>query len=216
MSKGERTVVHDGGQLFRVEHQLIDGRKQPYEFVRRIGATTVLPITNINGSPHVVAIHNTRTFYGSSLGLPGGNHDGGFEDPEDPAVAGLRELVEEAGYGYPDASEQNVSTFLLRAVSSTILYNRNFAIARDVEYIGGEEHNINEIVDPRPVPVDEYLDPIFAMRRGELYPEINLAFAKAGMEVGREQTTDWIVNGDRSPYADDVVASFEPWMLPVE
>jgi 8-oxo-dGTP pyrophosphatase MutT (NUDIX family) len=216
MGKPERKVVYDGGQFFRVEHQPIEGRERPYEFVRRIGATTVLPIISLDGSPHVLGIHNTRAFYGASLGLPGGNADGGFEHPEHPTVTGIREVGEETGYGYPGDSRPNVNTFLLRAVSNSILYDRSFSIARDLEYVGGEVMSAHEVVDLRPMPVDEYLAPVFAMQRGELYPEVVLAIAKSGVTVGIDETTDWIVRGDSSPYAQDVVASFDPWMVSVE
>lgn len=216
MSRLEREVVYDGGQFFRVEHQPVDGRELPYEFVRRIGATTVLPIINLDGRPHVLGIHNTRAFYGASLGLPGGNADGRFDNPEHPTVTGLREVGEETGYGYPAGRKPNVDTFLLRAVSNSILYDRSFSIARDLDYIGGEVKSAHEVVDLRPMPVDDYLTSVFAMQRGELYPEVVLAIAKAGVTVGIDKTTDWIVRGDESPYAQDVVASFSPWMAPVE
>ncbi len=215
MSKTERAVAYDGGQLFRVEHQPIDGRRMPYEFIRRVGATTVLPITEVAGEPHIVSIYNTRAYYGGRLGLPGGNADGRFDNPEHPTATGLREVHEETGYGYRPDTLPNVDTFVMRPVSTTILYDRSFSVVRGLEYIGGEDNNPREVVEPRLVSVEEYLDPLFAMRRGELYPEINLAIAKAGLEVGRDQTTDWVINGEQSSYAQEVVASFDPWMTHV-
>lgn len=217
MSEVQRTIVHQG-QFFRVEHQPIDGRELPYEFVRRIGATTVLPIVSGPGlyaEPYVVSIHNTRAFYGASFGLPGGNANGGFDRPEHPTLTGLRETREETGYGYPQNKEPNVDSFLLRDVSNTILYDRSFLVARGLEYMGGELHSAHEVVEPRLVPLEDYLQPLFAMQGGHLYPEINLAIAKAGLEIGREETTDWLVLGEQSPYAADVIASFEPWMRAV-
>lgn len=212
MKNNERAVVYDNGQLFRVEHQQIPGRDRPYEFVRRIGATVVLPITQIEDRPHVVGIHNTRAYYGPSLGLPSGNAEGRFAHPEHPARTGLRELQEETGYGYAPDHAPNVDVFRLRAVSNTILYDRHFAVARDVEHIGGELYSPREVVDLRIAPLEEYLDPLFAMKQGALYPEVNLSLAKAAREVGHDETLDWIVNGGESPYADEVIASFEPWM----
>jgi hypothetical protein len=216
MSKGERTVVYDGGQLFRVEHQVIDGRRLPYEFVRRVGATTVLPITTMDDKPHVIGIRNTRAFYGTSMGLPGGNADGGFENPEHPGRVGVRELGEEAGYGYPAGATPNIDTFLLRPVSNSILYDRSFSVARDVTYVGGEHANPNEVVEVVAAPLDEYMEPIFALRQGDLYPELSLAFARARQEVGHDQVIDWLSRGGDSPHASDVVESFGPWMTLVE
>ena len=168
----------------------------------------------MEGAPHILGVVNTRAFYGTTPGLAGGNADGGFDNPEHPTVTGLRELREETGHGYPQGAAQNVDTFLMRAVSTTILYDRSFSVVRGVEYVGGEVHSPHEVIELAPVPVDEYLDPIFGMRNGNLFPEINLAIAKAGLEVGRDETTDWIVRGGESPYAEAVVASFEPWMTP--
>jgi 8-oxo-dGTP pyrophosphatase MutT (NUDIX family) len=215
MSTGERAVVYEGGRLFRVEHQPVPGRDAPYEFIRRIGATTVLPITNIDGEPHVVAILNNRAFYGASFGLPGGNADGGFDRPEHPTLTGLRETKEEIGYGYWEGVEPNVDTFVMRPISSTILYDRSFSVARGLEYIGGELHSPHEIITASTMPLQKYIDPLFRMNRGELYPEINLAIAKAGQEVGHTPVIDWLANGGQSQYAAAIVQSFEPWMTPV-
>jgi hypothetical protein len=147
--------------------------------------------------------------------LPCGNADGGFDNPEHPTQTGLRELGEETGFGYKPGVTPDVDTFMLRPVSNTILYDRSFSVVRGVEHIGGEVMSAHEVIDLRITPVDEYLDPLFTMRRGELYPEVNMAIAKAGMEIGREQVTDWILRGTESAYAEEVIASFDPWMQPV-
>jgi hypothetical protein len=105
MTGSERTVKYDG-QLFRVEHQNVDGRDLPYEFVRRIGAVTMLPIILEDPNhPLALVVQNKRLYYGTSVSLPGGNKDGGFENPEPPVSTALRELREETGYGYKDGDK---------------------------------------------------------------------------------------------------------------
>lgn len=214
MSTEGRSVAYDGGQLFRVEHQIVPGRQRPYEFVKRIGATTVLPITEIGGEPYVVAIHNTRAYYGAREGLPCGNAEGGFDNPEHPTDTGLRELREETGYGYAAGAQPNVDTFTLRPVSNTILYDRSVSVVRGVQYLGGEDDNPREVIKVQPVPLNEYITPMFRLQREELYPEFNMALAKAAMEVGEDLVLDWLARGVDSPDAPAVVASFQPWMMP--
>ncbi|MEK7152832.1 MAG: NUDIX domain-containing protein [Patescibacteria group bacterium] len=214
MSGAGRSVAYDGS-LFRVEHQPIKDRVLPYEFVHRIGATTVLPIAEIDGEPKVLGIRNTRAYYGVSLGLPGGNAGGGFDNPEHPTDTGLRELREETGYGYREGVFPDADTFLLRSASNSILYNRSFSVVRGIEYVGGEVNSAHEVVEVQPVSLEEYMNPLFVGKCGELYPEINLAIVNAGLAVGRKPVLDWVMNGSQSEYTEAVVASFEPWMSPV-
>jgi 8-oxo-dGTP pyrophosphatase MutT (NUDIX family) len=213
--KSPRSVVYDDGQLFKVEHQLVEGRELPYEFVSRVGAVTILPIIHQRpADPQALVIHNKRLYYGSSVGLPGGNLDGGFENPEPPAVTAERELREETGYGYEQPEDRDISTFALRNLSNTIAYTRYFAVMRGVRGIGGADDNPHEIVTLRPMPLDAYVDPLFRLSRGEMYPEVNAAFAKANMELGRDAVMGWLV-GDDIPGAARVPETFEPWLLPV-
>ncbi len=211
MSDAPRETVHNGG-LFRLEHQPVDGYPVPYEFVRRIGAVTMLPIFYGAGGPNVLAIHNARLYYGSSIGLPGGNMEGGFDEPELPATTAERELKEETGYGFRSVSSRNLDIFSLRGLSSTITYPRFFAVMRNVVYLGGEDDNPHEVVTPQPVPLDEYVDKLFRLERGELYPEVNAAFAKAGMQLGKDAVREWLLRGSDSRHGEEVTAAFEPWM----
>lgn len=215
MKNIDRKVAYDGGQLYRVEHQPVDGRELPYEFVRRIGATTVLPITVLNDVQTVIGIHNKRAYYGMSLNLPGGNAEGGFARPEHPRDTGLREMREEIGYGYLPGMAHNVDTFELRPVNNSLDYPRHFAIARGVGYMGGEVNSAHEVVDLRYVPLSEYAEYMFEMRCREVFPEVNLAVVKAVHDVGHDETLDWLSNGSASAYADAVTSSFDPWMRPV-
>lgn len=210
-------MKYDGG-LFRVEHQPVPGKDKPYEFVRRIGAVTVLPIAkNDSGEPVVLTIDNKRLHYGmSELSLPGGNVDGGHDNPDTAVDTALRELSEETGYGYNDPAEQNVDPFILRTVSNTIDYPRFLVVTRNVEYIGGEDDNPAEVVTLRPTPIEEYVDELLALRNGRTYPEVNAAFAKAGSECGRQAVVSWLAGDMSTPNAAAVPQSFEPWLLPTQ
>ncbi|HZM63596.1 MAG TPA: NUDIX domain-containing protein [Candidatus Saccharimonadales bacterium] len=214
MSRPDRTIVYEGG-LFRVEHQPVKDRTDPYVFVRRVGAVTALPIIkDASGEPFVLTIDNNRRYYGMlALSLPSGNVNGGHDNPDTPADTALRELIEETGYGYSDPSQQSMDTFTLRTVSNTIDYPRFLVVARSVEYIGGEDHNPAEVIALRPTPVGEYLDELLNLRNGRTYPEVNAAFAKAGMECGREAVMAWLVGDKSAPNAAAVPQSFEPWLL---
>lgn len=217
-TRGPETVAYDGGQLFRVTHVEQPNRPggKPYEFVHRIGAVHVLPVTSIEGQPHVLAIKNTRAHYGTSFGLPGGHRDGGFDTPEPVIDAGLRELTEETGYGYSGGSPVNVDAFDLRRISATIRYPRSFMVARNVIEIGGAHNNPREQVVPELVPLDEYASPLFDGDRTELHPEINVSFMRAGLLLGREAVLNWLQHGQESAYASDVIQSFSPWLCPTE
>jgi 8-oxo-dGTP pyrophosphatase MutT (NUDIX family) len=208
-------IVYDNGQLLRVEHRHIPGRDRPYEFVHRVGATVVMAITNAQTDPHVLVARTTRAGYGVSHdSLPGGNADGRFESPEHPTVTGLRELREETGFGYTEGTLWKQDTLLLHGVSKTILYDRHLLVARDVVEIGGKLDNPREVVDITPTPLDEFMDPLYAGSRENIFPEIQLAMIKAGSEVGRDEVRDWMINGANSEAADAVVAGFSPWMQP--
>jgi len=213
MTKPGREVVFED-QLFRVEHQPVDGRAMPYVFVTRIGAVTILPIIQRPAeTPQALVIQNKRLYYGTSVGLPGGNIDGGFERPERPALTAERELLEETGYGYSWPGDRNIDVFRLRNLSNTIDYPRFFAVMRGVDYVGGEDNNPHEIVTCRPMPLDEYVDPLFELDRGEMYPEVNAAFARAERRLGREAAMSWLL-AERVPQAADVPQAFAPWLLP--
>jgi hypothetical protein len=155
MTIGERTIALDG-RLYRAEHEDV-GREFPYEHLHRIGATIVMPITEINGSAHVVEIHNQRICYGKTVGLPGGNAEGGFDDPEDPTVTGLRELRQETGHGYPEGASPNIDTFALPPLSTTFRWARAFMVARGVVEIGGQQTSPAESIEVRPVPLEEFM-----------------------------------------------------------
>jgi 8-oxo-dGTP pyrophosphatase MutT (NUDIX family) len=206
------TTAYDGGQLFRIRHVEQPGRPNglPYEFVDRVGAVVILPLTMIDDEPHVVAIQNTRAYYGASYGLPSGNRDGRFDAPEPIAAAGLRELQEETGYGYAAVSSMDIHVFNLRALSNTIRYQRSFMVARNVQPIGGMQDNPREKVVPQLVPLATYMEPFFEGNRGELYPEINVAFMRAGLVAGRQAVLEWTQTGQPS----DVATLFEPWLQP--
>jgi 8-oxo-dGTP pyrophosphatase MutT (NUDIX family) len=183
--------------------------------VRRIGAVTMLPIILEDPNhPLALVVQNKRLYYGTSVSLPGGNKDGGFENPEPPVSTALRELREETGYGYKDGSKPRIDCFDLRTLSSTIDYVRSFVIIRGVAYLGGEDDNPHEVVTPQPIPLEEYIDPLFKLQRGEIYPEVNAAFAKAALEVGREAVMDWLV-GNNTAETAQVPQSFKPWLLQV-
>lgn len=214
MSDRPRIVDYERG-LFRVELQPIDGRMEPYIFVRRVGAVTVLPvIRDPSGQALVLTIDNDRRYYGAAaLSLPGGNIDGGHDHPEQVADAALRELREETGFGYVDSRVQNITIFALRRISSSIEYPRFFAVVRDVEYVGGEVSGSAEIVRRRPISLEIYVDELLKLKNGRIYPEVNSAFAKAGMECGKDAVLAWLM-GDESVRGSGAVArSFEPWLI---
>jgi 8-oxo-dGTP pyrophosphatase MutT (NUDIX family) len=214
MGHPRREIDYERG-LFRIELQPVEGRSEPYIFVRRIGAVTVLPILRDSaGEALVLTIDNRRRYYGmSELSLPGGDIDGGHDRPEAPVDAALRELREETGFGYADPTRQNVSIFALRPLSSTIEYPRFFAVARCLEYLGGEESNPVEAITVRPTALAEYVDELLHLRNGRTYPEVNSAIAKAGMECGRKAVLSWFISDLSVPNAAAVPNSFEPWLM---
>lgn len=208
MADPERDIIYSG-VLFRLEHQPLAGHTNPHEFVRRIGAVTVLPIITTGTETTVLAIQNRRDYYGVSTGLPSGNADDGFEHPENPYKTAVRELQEETGH-VPQQGLAGVEVFRMRNVSSTIDYPRYFAVARNVLHIGGELNDEHEQITLTPLSLEEYMAPVFALSRGDLYPEVNLAFAKAALEHGQEVVIDWIRDGSNAP---DIHSSFEPWIM---
>lgn len=212
ISRPARTTAYDIGGFFRVEHQTVPHKPLPYEFVKRIGAVTMLPIRfDHEGKAQALVIENTRYHYGTALGLPAGNMDGGIDLPESPKDTALRELQEETGYGYPEDAKPDIAMFRLRTVSNTIDYPRYFGIMRDVSYIGGEKLAEHEQIVRQPIPLEQYVDPLFTLERGETYPEINAAFAKAGMAVGREAVLHWLTT-PKQP-ATLMAEHFSPWLL---
>lgn len=213
MANPSRTVYES--PLFYVKEVPIDGREAPYTFVHRIGAVTVLPIIDSPaGQSHVLTINNNRRHYGlSAASLPGGNIDGGHITPEDPGAAALRELAEETGHGYKDGTPPNMDVFALRAVSNTIFYPRFFAVVRNVEPICPPDDDPAEVIDCCPTPLETYTDELLQLRNGRTYPEVNAAFAKAGMEVGREAVLGWLAGDMEVAGASDVPESFEPWLI---
>ncbi len=203
-------VQYDGA-FFRVEHVPIEGREAPYEFVHRIGAVTILPILGDTVSEaSVLMIRNQRTHYGTFHELPGGNIDGGHDTPENPFRTGHRELAEETGYVPADRSE--LELFLMRDVSRSILYPRYFGVARGVTYVGSEAASPSEVITAEPVALEEYLSSLLKLERGEAFPEVTLAFAKAAMAYGQDVLAKWLVTGS---VPEDVATSFSPWLYPV-
>lgn len=162
--------------------------------------------------PLALVVENKRYHYGTAVSLPGGNIDGGLDTPEHPRRTAVRELQEETGYGYASDAEQEVSLFALRGVSNSIDYPRFFAVMHNVEYIGGQVHSPQEIVTPQPIPLAEYVDPLLTLERGEIYPEVNAAFAKANMELGRQAIMEWLVQPATAD-AHAIEASFDPWLI---
>jgi 8-oxo-dGTP pyrophosphatase MutT (NUDIX family) len=213
MNIGERSVVASG-RLFQVEHEEV-GREFPYEHLRRIGATLVLPITEIDGAPHVVEIHNDRVSYGKTVGLPGGNAEGGFDNPENPVETGLRELQQETGYGYPEGTNPDIDIFKLPPLSTTFRWERAFMVARNVVEIGGQETSPAESIEVQPVPLDKFMEPVLALDRGDLFQETTMAFVRAHRAVGPEGVLDWLLRGAESAHADTVVDGFGRWMTPI-
>lgn len=210
----ERTIAYDIGGFFRVEHQPVPHKDRPYEFVKRIGAVTTLPITlNQRGEAFALTTLTKRHYYGEApLSLPAGNTDGGFENPETPDKTALRELKEETGYGYNNLADDALSVFRLRGVSNTIDYPRYFAVMRNVVEIGGKDDNPHEVVTLTPTPLREYIEPFFGLQRGETYPEVNTAFAKAGMELGKEAVMQWLI-APTDELCTQIHESFEPWLI---
>lgn len=209
MTKPDRTIAYDAGGLFRVEHQTVGHRDTPYEFVRRIGAVTILPIvSNPDGSSDVLTIRNVRTHYGTIFEIPGGNIDGRFSQPETPEAAAARELQEETGYRAE--GEGGFEVFRMREISRSILYPRYFAVARNLAFVGGTIDSFSEQITIEPTPLDQYLDTLLDYSRGEAYPEVTLAFAKAVAEFGRQDLQEWITTGSS---ASPIPASFSPWLL---
>jgi 8-oxo-dGTP pyrophosphatase MutT (NUDIX family) len=210
-----QTTAYDNGSLFRLRQQTVPHKAQPYEFVDRRGAVTIMGVTNIKTKPHVLQCRIQRSVYGESVSLPGGNSDGSFHNPEAPLATALRELREEIGYGYTADSldKSKISLFRLREVSTTIDYPRYLAILRDVVKRYDPEDNPHEIVEPVPIAAQAYLTGLYTLERGETYPELNAGFARAGITAGRAAVSKWL----SQPVADDARAiehTFEPWLIP--
>jgi len=214
MTDASRITVYES-RLFRVEQQPVTGRQEPYTFVKRIGAVTVLPVIKSRaGDPQVLTIDNDRRYHGmSAKSLPSGNVDGGHDTPDTAADTALRELAEETGYGYRHPDQQNMDIFRLREGSNTIDYPRFFAVVRGVEYLAIEQESPAEIISVSPTPLEEYMDELLRLNNGRLYPEVNSAFAKAGMECGREAVLGWLQGDLTVPSAAGVPQSFEPWLI---
>jgi len=209
----ERITAYDIGGFFRVEHQQVPHKSKPYEFVTRIGAVTMLPVAlDAKGIPQAVVIKNERYHYGTSVNLPAGNLGGSIDRPEDPRRTALRELREETGYGYPRGVASAISMFRLREVSNSIDYPRFFGVMHGVEYIGGQQASDHEKITLQPIPLEDYIDPLLCLQRGETYPEVNAAFAKAGMELGRSAITEWLVAPTEQNTAS-IAESFAPWLV---
>lgn len=213
----ERTTVYDIGGLFRVEHKIVPHKDKPYEFVKRIGAVTMLPTTlNEQGEVFALTTQTTRYHYGvAPISLPAGNIDGAMDAPEPPHQTALRELREETGHGYLSQPDNALSVFRLRDVSNTIDYPRYFAVLRNVTEVGGTDDNPHEQVILTPMPLKEYVEPLFTLQRGETYPEINAAFAKAGMELGREAVMQWLTSPNDS-LSSQINESFDPWLIAMD
>lgn len=213
MANASRITAYERG-LFRVEEQPIDDRQEPYIFVKRVGAVTILPVIEGESGPQILTIDNNRRHYGmSAKSLPSGNVDGGHDNPDSAEDTTWRELAEEVGYAPRDPKRPNIDIFRLRTVSNTIDYPRFFAVVRDVEYLATEQESPAEIISASPTPLEEYADELLRLSNGRLYPEVNAAFAKAGMECGRTAVLGWLHGDLTVPSAADVPQSFEPWLL---
>jgi 8-oxo-dGTP pyrophosphatase MutT (NUDIX family) len=212
-----RRVTDYERALFRVELQAVEGRPDPYVFVRRIGAVTVLPvIRDSSGELQVLTIDNDRRYYGmAERGLPGGNIEGGHDHPESVVDAALRELCEEIGFGYPDPGARDVDVFALRPVSSSVEYPRFLVVARHVEHLDGADTDGDERITLCPTPLAGYVDELLRLRNGRIYPEVNSAIAKAGMECGADAVLAWLSGEPSVPNAAIVPCSFEPWLTTV-
>ena len=207
----EKTIIYEGPKFRVVQKEMPSGKR--YDFVERIGSVLVLPVTSDEeGLPWVVAIENDREHYGAFDTLPGGFLEGGYDAPEDPTDAGLRELRDETGYGFKPDEERRVSLF--RApVGHMIIQNRYVAFMHGVSYIGGEKKSDHERVTVRLVPPEEYLEPFFDVSMPEM-SELNLALGKAKKNPGREVVIDWLTNP--TPESTAAVArGFEPWLQAV-
>lgn len=213
----DRTTAYDIDGFFRVEHQNVAHKDKPYEFVKRIGAVTMLPITvGEQGRAFALTTRTERYHYGvAPMSLPAGNMDGGLDNPESPHKTALRELREETGHGYLVQPHNALSIFRLRDVSNTIDYPRYFAVMRNVVDIGDKDDNPHEQVTLTPTPLQAYVEPLFRLQRGETYPEVNAAFAKAGMELGREAVMQWLV-APSDNLSEQVRESFDPWLIALE
>ena len=217
--KCDQTEVVYSGQLFQVLHHPVEGRAKPYESVRRIGSTTVLPILNDgHDGSSVLMVENDRAHEGVFTELPGGN-DAYFDEVEDtedpvspdPLAVGLRELREETGYAPGDQS-QKPELYKLKNSSRAIGYDRHLLIARGLVHVGGELMSPREKITLRPVPIRDYLDPIFELARHELQSEVAIALARASMHCGRDAVLGWLETGEG---VTDIQRSFAPDLIAV-
>ncbi len=218
----EHDEVVAEGHLFRLTHKPVEGRAEPYEFIQRRGAVTVLPITTDssvvnNGLPHVLSIYNRRRGYEASQGLPGGNMDGPLDNQEHPTQTALRELREETGYGIIDATANSVSTFILNPISSTIDYPRYFSIVRGVQRVAEPVNDPNEIVEILPVPAVDYIDELSRLEGPLPYLEVKASMQKAVGRFGLNNFLKWIVYGsDPEGISDELVHEVvQDYMTPV-
>ena len=210
-------TVYDQEDLFRLKHLQVPHRATPYEFVERRPAVTIMATTVIKERTHILQCVMSRALYGEATSLPGGNSSGTFDAPEPPLRTALRELKEETGYGYAAEALKpaHISLFALRDLSSTILYNRYFALLRNVTSIAEPIPNSHEVVEPVPVPATEYLQGLYRLERGETYPEINAAFGRAALLTNRRAVKSW-VTGEHDSLDSAVPAAFAPWMTAIE
>ena len=159
---------------------------ESYEFVQRIGMTVVIPVDE---SGNVYAIRNNRPYYGETLGFPGGNLDGTFEDPELPEVGGSRELLEEMGM------VGDIQTFMFPSISSTIDYCRFLIIARGAKKIqeptGPDAAQITHSTMKSRIFIDNMNEGTFPTP----YPDLELAIVRAVGSLGASVVTDWLVRG---------------------
>lgn len=204
-------------RLFRVREVDV-GRPEPYVFVDRIGAVTILPIARSEfGDSVALTIDNKRHHYGlSPRSLPSGNLEGGFDHPEDAVAGAIRELGEETGYAPRDPKQPNIEIFAIPGVSSTFNYPRMFAIMRDLAHQEGlKQEGGSEEITLRPTAAEVYVDGLILAEERFTYPDVHLAFIKSNRELGRDAVKSWLLGDITIPGALDVPGKFEPWLHPL-